>query len=67
MSALGDIPIIIMLRNPVKRAFSAYMYLKRDSREQLSFKDSLLAEEARLADNWDLFGDIKSVGYIMNK
>ena len=27
---LGDIPIIIVLRNPAKRAFSAYMYLKRD-------------------------------------
>ena len=50
---LGDIPIIIMLRNPVKRAFSAFMYLKRDSREKLSFRDGLLAENRRLKDNWD--------------
>ena len=62
LSTLGDIPIIIMLRNPVKRAFSAYMYLKRDSREQLSFKDSLLAEEARLADNWDFIWGYKKCG-----
>ena len=38
---LGDIPIIIMLRNPVERAFSVYMYLRRDSREKLSFLEKL--------------------------
>ena len=38
---LGDIPIIIMLREPVERAFSAYMYLRRDSREKLSFREAL--------------------------
>ena len=42
---LGDIPIIIALRDPVRRGFSAYMYLKRDSREKLSFIDSLMEEE----------------------
>ena len=45
---LGDVPIIIVLRDPVKRAFSAFMYLKRDSREHLSFRDGLIAEDKRL-------------------
>ena len=59
---LGDIPIIIMLRDPVKRAFSAYMYLKRDSREFLSFRKGLEAEEDRLKDNWDFIWGYKSGG-----
>lgn len=59
---LGDIPIIIVLRNPVKRAFSAYMYLKRDSRENLSFLEGLKAEEKRLEYNWDYIWGYKSCG-----
>ena len=50
---LGDIPIIIILRNPVNRAFSAYSYLKRDSRERLSFNKALKSEETRSKENWD--------------
>ncbi len=50
---LGDIPIIIILRNPVKRAFSAYSYLKRDSRERLSFNEALKSEKIRSKENWD--------------
>tara|TARA_B100001758_G_scaffold105218_1_gene90113 strand:+ start:27977 stop:28861 length:885 start_codon:yes stop_codon:yes gene_type:complete len=59
---LGDIPIIIALRDPVRRAFSAYMYLKRDSREKLSFIDSLMEEEKRLSANWDFIWGYKSCG-----
>ena len=35
---LGDIPIIISIRNPIYRAFSAYSNLLRDNREVLNFK-----------------------------
>ena len=59
---LGDIPIIIVLRNPAKRAFSAYMYLKRDSRESLSFLNGLKAEEKRLENNWDYIWGYKKCG-----
>ena len=59
---LGDIPIVIILREPVKRAFSAYMYLKRDSREKLSFIDGLKEEEKRLSDNWDFIWGYKRCG-----
>lgn len=51
---LGDPKIIIMLRNPVKRAFSAYQHLVRDLREELSFEDGLLQEQNRIRDNWEL-------------
>lgn len=50
---LGDIPIIIMLRNPVDRAFSAYSNMRRDNREFLSFRDALAAESERSSANWD--------------
>ncbi|MDA8641899.1 sulfotransferase [Flavobacteriaceae bacterium] len=59
---LGDIPIIIVLRNPIKRAFSAYMYLKRDSREPLTFKEGLDAEDERLENNWDFIWGYKKGG-----
>ncbi|GAB5524350.1 MAG: sulfotransferase [Roseivirga sp.] len=51
---LGDVKIIIILRNPVDRAFSAYSNLRRDSRENLSFREALEAEEDRISKNWDM-------------
>lgn len=51
---LGDPKIIIMLRNPVKRAFSAYQHMVRDLREDLSFEDGLKEEPNRIANNWEL-------------
>jgi hypothetical protein len=38
---LGNPRIIILLRSPVDRAFSAYLHLVRDNRETLSFEESL--------------------------
>lgn len=51
---LGDPKIIIMLRNPVKRAFSAYQHLVRDMREDLSFEDGLVEEHNRIKNNFEL-------------
>lgn len=51
-SLLGDPRIIILLRNPVERAYSAYFHLVRENREYLSFEDALAAEEERIRDNW---------------
>ena len=51
---LGDPKIVIMLRNPVKRAFSAYQHMVRDLREDLSFEDGLLEEPNRIKNNWEL-------------
>ena len=43
---------IAVLRNPVDRAYSAYMTLLRDGREWLDFATALRAEEARARANW---------------
>ena len=48
----AQIPIIIVLRNPIDRAYSSYLYLVRDGREKLSFEDALDAEEQRREENW---------------
>ena len=47
-----QVPIIIVLRNPIDRAYSSYLYTVRDGREKLSFEDALNAEEERRAANW---------------
>lgn len=44
----GDIKIIIILRNPVDRAYSHYLMSKRRSYETLSFEDAILAEPERI-------------------
>ena len=47
-----DVKIIIVLRNPVERAFSAYRHVSRNSlTETLSFKQALREESGRLERN----------------
>jgi hypothetical protein len=55
--------IIIVLRNPVDRAYSNYLHLVRDGRETLSFAGALEKEEERIAMNWEWFWHIKRQGY----
>ncbi len=60
--SLGDIPIIISIRNPIDRAFSAYKNMIRDGREPLNFLDALNEEENRLNNNWDWMWAYKTGG-----
>ncbi len=53
LKRLGDIPIILMLRNPVDRSYSAYNNLVRDGRETLTFEQALQKEEERKRANFD--------------
>lgn len=45
---LGEPKIIVMLRDPVQKAFSQYMHLIRDARETLGFANALDAEQGRI-------------------
>jgi hypothetical protein len=48
-----DAKLVAVLRNPVERAYSAFMFMVRDGREPLSdFVRALREEEARIAGNW---------------
>lgn len=51
--SIPNAKIIILLRNPVDRAFSAYTHLIRDERESMSFEDSMAQEAARRAADYE--------------
>jgi hypothetical protein len=53
LSTLGPIPMIVLLRDPVERAWSHYGHMKRLGFEKLSFEEALDAESTRLAGAWD--------------
>ena len=49
---LGNLKIIIILRNPILRAFSQYSYIYELGFEKLCFEDALIEEKERLNKNW---------------
>lgn len=59
---LGETKIVILLRNPIERAYSAYMHMIRDNRETLSFREALDSEEERMKQNWEFIWLYKQVG-----
>jgi hypothetical protein len=59
---LGDPKILIVLRDPVERAFSAYKQLIRDGRERLSFEEAIQAEDDRRSRNWEFMWYYTAVG-----
>lgn len=52
LDTLGDVSIILMLRNPVDRAFSSYKNVVKDGHEPYTFEDALALEEARAKSGW---------------
>lgn len=60
---LEDVKIIIILRNPVERAFSAYTHLVRDNIESLPFEKCLEIEEKRMKENWFPLHFFKDLGF----
>lgn len=57
-----DAKIVISLRNPIDRAFSAYYHQVSKDRETLSFENALKAEEGRIKDNYSFIWRYKDVG-----
>lgn len=57
-----DIKIIILLRNPVERAFSQYKHSLKYGYENISFEDALKLEAQRKKDNWYYIFFHKEVG-----
>jgi hypothetical protein len=50
---LGDeVKIVILLRNPIERAYSNYLHHRRENWESLSFEGALQAEDERIAKHW---------------
>ena len=55
--------ILILLRNPVDRAFSAYRHMLRDGREMLSFEEALERESERMNANYEFIWYYRDVGF----
>lgn len=50
---LPDVKVVALLRDPTERAYSAYLYLRRDGYEACeTFEEGLAAEPGRIADGW---------------
>lgn len=60
---LGDIKIVVILRNPIDRAYSAYMHQIRYNTEYLSFEDALREEKKRIKNNWAPYWYYRDVGF----
>lgn len=47
-----DVRLVVLLRDPVQRAFSSWQYLRSRGHEAGSFEECLAAEEQRTLDGW---------------
>lgn len=54
--------IVMILRNPIERAYSNYMHFHLDGREDLSFEDACKDEEKRQALSWEWAYSYKNIG-----
>jgi len=48
----GEVKFIVILRDPVQRAYSWYWNMVADGKEDLPFLDALKKEDTRIRDNW---------------
>ncbi|WP_018416374.1 sulfotransferase family protein [Teredinibacter turnerae] len=56
--------LIAVLRNPVERAYSSYLYTLREGREPLGdFQAALAQEPERIANNWEHLWHYRSMGF----
>lgn len=54
--------IIIVLRNPIERAFSHYKHLLRDGRETVSFSEAVKLEQNRMQKGWEFSWHLTNMG-----
>src|SRR5690606_23324330 len=60
LEEVGDVPIIIMIRNPLNRLISHYNYLPVN---KLNLKDEMLREEEKIKQGFNSFWYIKALGF----
>lgn len=61
---IPDVRLIIILRNPVERAYANFLHLIRDGREPVTdFTQALENEARRINENWEWFWHYTQVGY----
>lgn len=61
---IPDVKLIAILRNPVDRAYSAFLHAIRDNREMFTnFAHALEEEETRINQNWEYLWHYKQMGF----
>lgn len=62
--AAPAVKLIAILRNPVDRAYSNYLHLRRDGREPCAeFSDAIAQEKKRIEENWGPFWHYQALGF----
>lgn len=65
---IPDVRLIVILRNPVERAYANFLHLIRDNREPYDdFMSALQDEPIRIKNNWEWFWHYIQVGYYTNQ
>lgn len=60
---IPDVKLIVILRDPVERAYSNFLHLVRDNREPLTdFYQAFQQEEIRMNNGWEWFWHYKRLG-----
>ncbi len=61
---LPQVKLIAILRQPADRAYSAFMHVTRDKRENISdFAEAMQHEDERIASNWGAIWHYKTLGF----
>jgi hypothetical protein len=55
--------MLAVLRNPVERAYSAYLHVVSQARERRSFADALAQEPERIRKKWNSLWHFKAMGF----
>ncbi|MGD1896204.1 MAG: sulfotransferase [Phormidesmis sp.] len=58
-----DVKLVVILRNPIERAYAHYRHMRRDGREWQSFEQALKLEDSRKEHGWSPVWHYRSVGY----
>ena len=61
---IPDARLIVILRNPIERAYANFLHIVRDDREpHQDFALALQEEATRIANNWEWFWHYKQIGF----
>jgi hypothetical protein len=61
---LPGVRLVVVLRNPIDRAYSSFLHLRRDRREPVAqFEQALDQEEARIRANWAPLWHYRAMGF----
>ncbi len=68
-SEYSKVKIIIILRNPIERAWSQYWHFRKNNNESLDFSQAIKSEtiKVRLDDNWNIFYDYVGFGMYIDQ